>query len=164
MELAATLLRAAAARVVDDEAAHDAGGVAHEARFVGKRGVAASGDLEIRLVQQRCRAERRGRAARELALREAVQLGVQGFEQPLGCSRVALFRRRDERGERGRRGARTLPVPPHRVNGQNCTNGRKLGRSVAAGRSPMGTRYAAVTCDRTSRLIRMFIRSRAFVM
>ena len=61
LELAAALLRLPAARVVDDQPAHHARGVAHEALAIGKCRALAAGDVQIGLVQQRGRAERHAR-------------------------------------------------------------------------------------------------------
>ena len=85
----AALLRLPAARVVDDEAAHRPGHVAHEAGLIRKARRRLA-EREIRLVQQRGGADRQpGPAAAQLLLGQAVQLVVQRREQPLGGGRTA---------------------------------------------------------------------------
>ena len=103
LELAAALLRLAAARVVDDDAAHHAGRIAHEPVAVGKRRALAAGNVQIGVVQQRRRAERdAGAAARELAPRHAMQLVVQRREHRVGSGAIALLRGCEQAGDVGR--------------------------------------------------------------
>ena len=67
LEVAAALLRLAAARVVDDEAAHDLRGVAHEAAAVGEDRRLAPGDVQVGLVEQGRGPERHPRPLRPAA-------------------------------------------------------------------------------------------------
>jgi len=68
--------------MVDDESAHNAGSIPHEARLIGKGIAIAPGDVEIGFMQERGNAQASGeRMPRQFPLREPVQLTVQSPEQ-----------------------------------------------------------------------------------
>ena len=92
LEQATALLRLAAARVVDDQPAHHPGGIAEEAVAVGEGRPLALRDVQIRLVQDRRRAERRARPPLgQLAAGHPVQLVVERREQLVGGRAVAAL-------------------------------------------------------------------------
>src|SRR5690242_17682070 len=102
LELATAFLRMAAARVVDDEAAHRPRRVGHEAAAVGKRDRVALRHVDERFVQQRRRTHRdRDAAFPELASGQPMQLGVEPLEESLARDRVALVRGGKERRQIG---------------------------------------------------------------
>jgi hypothetical protein len=103
LESAAALLRLPSADVADDQASHHARGIGHEPRAIRKHGDGAAGDVQIRLVEQRGRAQRRLDVPGELAAREPVQLRVERREQRFGGARVAAIRRGDDRADLGQR-------------------------------------------------------------
>ena len=100
LELPAPLARLAVAHMVDDQVAHDARGVGHEAGAVGERAAFAPRHVEVGLVQQGRGAEREVRAlAGELAPGQPVQLLVQRPEQGIHGRRIAALGGGDERGQ-----------------------------------------------------------------
>ena len=111
LERAAALQGLTAARVVDDEAPHHLGGIAHESRAVGKDRLAA-GDVEVRLVEQGGRADRRpGAVSGQLALGQPMELGVEGREKRVGRGAVAVLGGGDEGRDGGGHGI-LKRVPP----------------------------------------------------
>src|SRR5204863_5573786 len=97
LEQPAALLRLAAARVVDDEAPHDTGGIAHEPRAIGEGDAFASRDVEVGLVQEGRRSEGEGTAVLgELPLRQPVELGVESGEQAVGRRTITALDRAHE--------------------------------------------------------------------
>src|SRR6476660_7614552 len=92
MKLPAALLCAAMAGIIYDESAHYARGICHKARFVRKTAALLGGHLYICLVQERRRSKTdRHSAAREFALRNAVQLRIKGGEKGIGGCLVSPF-------------------------------------------------------------------------
>ena len=88
--------------VVQDERAHDAGRVAHEAALVRKHGSFPVCHVEVGLVKQGRDPERQvGAPARKLAFGEGVQFPVKGREQRVGGGPVAGLAGGDEGGDRG---------------------------------------------------------------
>jgi hypothetical protein len=79
-------------------------------RAIREDGARAARDIEIRLVQQRGRADRRAVAvARQLAAGEPVQLRIERREQRLGGARVAAIGGCDERPDLGQISSRSIP-------------------------------------------------------
>ena len=93
LEVAAALLRMAAAQVVDDQPAHGARRVRHELPAIAERQRLAMGDVEEGFVQQRRRAQRDGGSPPQLALRHPMQLLVQHCEQAIARFHIAGARR-----------------------------------------------------------------------
>jgi hypothetical protein len=84
--------------VIENEAAHDARGVAHEPVAIWKRCAAAFGDVEIRFVKECGDAEARRRSApAQLAPCETMKFGIEGGEQCFVGQAVAMFRSRNQR-------------------------------------------------------------------
>jgi len=91
----------------DDEPAHDARGVAHEAGAIGEGGPVPLGHLQIGLVQERGDAQAGALSApAQLAAGEIVELRVESREERVRGVGVAFFRGRDERGDRTVQGNR----------------------------------------------------------
>ena len=67
--------------VVDDQPAHDPGGIRHEARLIDEHGAFPAGDREVGFVQQRRHTQRPGTLTVQFAPGEPVQLRVQRAEQ-----------------------------------------------------------------------------------
>ena len=102
LELAAPLLRLPAAGVVDDEPSHHPRRIRHEAIAIRKRGPLAAGDIQVRVVQERGRAQRHaGAAPGQLPARHAVQLLVQRGEERIGSGAIALLGGSEEGREIG---------------------------------------------------------------
>ena len=81
----AALLRALPAHVVDDQAAHDPGRIAHEAAVIHEHRAFGAGNLQVRLMEQRRHAEPAKRAAAvQLAAGEPMELRVERREQRVG--------------------------------------------------------------------------------
>ena len=92
LEAAAALLGLAAARIVDDEAAHHLRGIGHEASTVGEDRSLALGDVEVGLVEQGGGAEGHAcPAARQLALGQPVQVRVQAGEKRVRSGAIATL-------------------------------------------------------------------------
>jgi hypothetical protein len=87
LETASLLLCAAIARVIDDETAHDPGGIAHESPAIRKQETSvAFGNVDIGLMEEGGYAETDGGSmTRQLPPGHAVELGVESREQGLGC-------------------------------------------------------------------------------
>ena len=82
LEQAAALLGSAPPHVVDDQPAHDAGGIAHEAGVIDEHGAVFAGDREVGFVQEGGDTKPADRSAPiELAAREPMQFGVERPEQ-----------------------------------------------------------------------------------
>jgi len=96
-QTAAALLRLALAHAADHQAAHGTRGVGHEVAFAGEGQRVALRNVEVGLVQQRGGAERGIRAQpRGFAPRHAMQLPVQGAEEPVGRAGLALLGKRHQ--------------------------------------------------------------------
>ena len=100
LELPAALVRAAAAHVVDDQAAHRPRRVGHEARAIGKGDALAVPTCSVGLVHERRGAERQPPRAGEFAPGHPVQLAVKGRKERFGRRRVTVFGRLDQPRER----------------------------------------------------------------
>src|ERR1700722_11809417 len=88
--------------MIDDETAHHARGVSHEAGRMGEGLPFARGDVEIGFVQQGGDTQAGGSApTRQLTFREPVQLSVKGGEERIRGGTVAALGCSDEGGNCG---------------------------------------------------------------
>src|ERR1700722_10751072 len=90
--------------MIDDETAHDARGVSHEAGLIGKGLAFARGDVEIGFVKQRGDAQAGGSGSaptRQLTFGQPVQLGVEGGEEGIRRGAIAALGCSDEGGNCG---------------------------------------------------------------
>jgi len=97
VELAAAFLCALAASVIDDEAAHHAGGISHEAGTIRELCAATARNLDVSLVKERCCANAHRHLMRKLAPRQPMQFVIESSEEVVGDGAIAAFGRFEER-------------------------------------------------------------------
>ncbi len=123
-KLASAFDRVSASGMINDQSTHHSCGIPHEPRPIGKAVAFTLGDVEIRLVQQRCDAQACRRSPScQFPFRHPVQFRVQSAEQFIRGRAVSAFGVPDKRGNCGAHAA-----PSHRRNAPKCLSASRISK------------------------------------
>jgi hypothetical protein len=145
--------------MINDRSTHHSCGIPHEP--IGKAVAFTFGDVEIRLVQQRCDAQACRRSPPcQFPFRHPVQFRVQGAEQFIRGRAVSAFGVPDKRGNCGAHAA-----PSHRRNAPKCLSASRISKrqsrypacpSASAGANPVSRVLLRLASERSQPACRDF--------